>query len=166
MHVQPVQGLDLKKYLKKPLIVPESSFALDVLKQFKKTADNVHMAVIVDEYGDIEGLITLYDILEAIVGDLPTTEELKAIKRPDGSWLIDGLINIDEFKPIFHIDELPNEESSNYQTLAGFIITYLGKIPDTGENFTWNGLKFEILDMDGYHIDKVLVSHLTEAKKI
>jgi putative hemolysin len=153
-------GLDLKNHLKEPLIVPESSYALNVLKQFKKTAEDVHIAIIVDEYGDIEGLITLYDILEAIVGDLPTTEELKAIKRSDGSWLIDGLINIDEFKPIFDVKELPNEESSNYQTLAGFIITYLGKIPDTGERFTWNGLQFEIIDMDGYHIDKVLVSQL------
>ena len=153
-------GLDLKNHLKEPLIVPESSYALNVLKQFKKTAEDVHIAIVVDEYGDIEGLITLYDILEAIVGDLPTTEELKAIKRSDGSWLIDGLINIDEFKPLFDIKELPNEEISNYQTLAGFIITYLGKIPDTGELFTWNGLQFEIIDMDGYHIDKVLVSPL------
>lgn len=152
--------LDLKKHIRDPLIVPESSYTLNVLKQFKKTAEDVHIAIIVDEYGDIEGLITLYDILEAIVGDLPTTEELKAIKRSDGSWLIDGLINIDEFKPIFNIEKLPYEEESNYQTLAGFIITFLGKIPDTGEKFTWNGLKFEIMDMDGYHIDKVLVIQL------
>ncbi|MGF7119290.1 hemolysin family protein [Methanobacterium oryzae] len=152
--------LDLKRHVKEPLIVPESSFALNVLKQFKKTAEDVHIAIIVDEYGDIEGLITLYDILEAIVGDLPTTEELKAVKRSDGSWLIDGLINIDEFKPIFGIEELPNEETSNYQTLAGFIITYLGRIPNTGDKFMWNNFNFEIMDMDGYHIDKVLVSQL------
>lgn len=152
--------LDLRNHVKEPLIVPESSFALNVLKQFKKTAEDVHIAIIVDEYGDIEGLITLYDILEAIVGDLPTTEELKAVKRSDGSWLIDGLINIDEFKPIFGIKELPNEETSNYQTLAGFIITYLGRIPDTGDKFTWDNFNFEIMDMDGYHIDKVLVSPL------
>ena len=149
--------LDLKKYLKEPLIIPESSFAINVLKQFKESADNVHMAIIVDEYGDLEGLITLYDILEAIVGDLPTTDELKAIKRSDGSWLIDGLINIDEFKPIFNIKKLPDEEEGNYQTLAGFIINYLGKIPDTGETFIWNSFRFEIIDKDGYHIDKVLV---------
>lgn len=156
--------LDLRNHLKEPLIVPESSFALNVLKQFKNTSEDVHVAIIVDEYGDIEGIITLYDILEAIVGDLPTNEELKVVKRADGSWLIDGLINIDEFKPIFNIDELPDEETSNYQTLAGFIITYLGKIPDTGERFTWNGLQFEIMDMDGYHIDKVLVSSLSKDK--
>lgn len=152
--------VDLKKYLKEPLIVPESSFAINVLKQFKESSDNVHMAIIVDEYGDIEGLITLYDILEAIVGDLPTTDELKAIKRSDGSWLIDGLINIDEFKPIFGIEKLPDEEKGNYQTLAGFIINYLGKIPDTGETFIWNSFRFEIIDKDGYHIDKVLVYRL------
>lgn len=152
--------LDLKKYLKEPLIIPESSFAINVLKQFKESSDNVHMAIIVDEYGDLEGLITLYDILEAIVGDLPTTDELKAIKRSDGSWLIDGLINIDEFKPIFNIKKLPDEEEGNYQTLAGFIINYLGKIPDTGETFIWNSFRFEIIDKDGYHIDKVLVYHI------
>ncbi|MGB9937138.1 MAG: hemolysin family protein [Methanobacterium sp.] len=152
--------LDLKNHLREPLIVPENSFALNVLKQFKKTAEDVHIAIIVDEYGDIEGLITLYDILESIVGDLPTTDDLKAIKRADGSWLIDGLINIEEFKSIFGIEKLPREDESNYQTLAGFIITYLGKIPDTGETFIWNGFKFEIMDKDGYHIDKVLVSHL------
>jgi len=155
-----VDKLDLKKFIKKPLIVPESSYALDVLKQFKTSAEDVHIAIIVDEYGDIEGLITLYDILEAIVGDLPSTEDLKVVKRSENSWLIDGLINIDEFKSIFKIEELPNEDTSNYQTLAGFIITYLGKIPVTGDKFLWNGFSFEIVDMDGYHIDKVIVTHL------
>ncbi|MGZ7096590.1 MAG: transporter associated domain-containing protein, partial [Methanobacterium sp.] len=111
-------------------------------------------------YGYIEGLITLYDILESIVGDLPTTEDTKAVQRSDGSWLIDGVINIDDFKPIFNIEKLPNEENGDYHTLAGFIITYLGRMPQTEEIFTWNGLQFEILDMDGYHIDKILVSKL------
>ena len=153
--------IDLKKYLKDPLIVPENSYALNVLKLFKQSAENVHMAIVVDEYGDIEGLITLYDILEAIVGDLPAEDELeesKAIKRSDGSWLIDGSINIDDFKSIFDIKKLPEEETITYQTLAGFIMTYLGKIPTSGDKFQWNNLKFEIMDMDGYHIDKVLVS--------
>ncbi|MGZ7047988.1 MAG: hemolysin family protein [Methanobacterium sp.] len=152
--------LDIKNYLREPLIVPENSYALNVLKQFKKTAEDVHIAIVVDEYGDIEGLITLYDILESIVGDLPTTEDLKAVQRSDGSWLIDGSINIDDFKPIFNIEKLPNEENGDYHTLAGFIITYLGRMPQTEEIFTWNGLQFEILDMDGYHIDKILVSKL------
>ncbi|MGZ7068475.1 MAG: hemolysin family protein [Methanobacterium sp.] len=152
--------LDIRNYLREPLIVPENSYALNVLKQFKKTAEDVHIAIVVDEYGDIEGLITLYDILESIVGDLPTTEDLKAVQRSDGSWLIDGSINIDDFKPIFNIEKLPNEETGDYHTLAGFIITYLGRMPQTEEIFTWNGLQFEILDMDGYHIDKILVSKL------
>ncbi|MGZ7210231.1 MAG: hemolysin family protein, partial [Methanobacterium sp.] len=152
--------LDIRNYLREPLIVPENSYALNVLKQFKKTAEDVHIAIVVDEYGDIEGLITLYDILESIVGDLPTTEDTKAVQRSDGSWLIDGSINIDDFKPIFNIEKLPNEENGDYHTLAGFIITYLGRMPQTEEIFTWNGLQFEILDMDGYHIDKILVSKL------
>jgi len=149
--------INLRNQLKNPLIIPENSPALNVLKQFKQTAEEVHIAIIVDEYGDIEGLITLYDILEAIVGDLPTTEDEKAVKRSDNSWLIDGLININEFKPIFDIEKLPNEEINNYQTLAGFIITFLGRIPETGDSFIWNNLKFEVIDMDGYQIDKVLV---------
>ena len=157
---------NIKKHLKEPLIVPESSHALNVLKLFKESAENVHMALVVDEYGDVEGLVTLYDILEAIVGDLPPEEleESKVVKREDGSYLIDGSINIEEFKSIFKIKELPDEETSNYQTLAGFIMTYLGEIPETAYKFRWNDLQFEIMDLDGFHIDKVMVYPLAAKK--
>jgi putative hemolysin len=157
---------NIKKHLKEPLIVPESSYALNVLKLFKESAENVHMALVVDEYGDVEGLVTLYDILEAIVGDLPPEEleESKVFKREDGSYLIDGSINIEEFKSIFKIKELPDEDTSNYQTLAGFIMTYLGEIPETAYKFRWNDLQFEIMDLDGFHIDKVMVYPLAAKK--
>ncbi|MEN4029994.1 MAG: hemolysin family protein [Methanobacterium sp.] len=157
---------NIKKHLKEPLIVPESSYALNVLKLFKESAENVHMALVVDEYGDVEGLVTLYDILEAIVGDLPPEEleEKKIFKRADGSYLIDGSINIEEFKSIFKIKELPDEDTSNYQTLAGFIMTYLGEIPETAYKFKWNDLQFEIMDLDGFHIDKVMVYQLATKK--
>jgi len=157
---------NIKEHLKEPLIVPESSYALNVLKLFKESAENVHMALVVDEYGDVEGLITLYDILEAIVGDLPPEEleEPKVFKRADGSYLIDGSINIEEFKSIFKIKELPDEDTSNYQTLAGFIMTYLGEVPETAYRFKWNNLQFEIMDLDGFHIDKVMVYSLAAKK--
>jgi len=122
----------------------------------------VHMAIVVDEYGSIEGLITLNDILESIVGEIPAMDEPdepKAVQRPDGSWLIDGAISIDEFKDILQIKALSDEEKGVYQTLAGFILNYLGKIPETGESFQSENLNFEVVDMDGHHIDKVLVYH-------
>jgi putative hemolysin len=118
---------------------------------------------VVDEYGSIEGLITLNDILEAIVGEIPAMDEPdepKAIQRSDGSWLIDGAISIDEFKEILEVKALADEEREVYQTLAGFILNYLGKIPDTGESFQSGNLIFEVVDMDGHHIDKVLVSNV------
>ena len=155
-------GSTLQKYIKSPIIVPESSDVLDILQLFKESQDNVHMAMVVDEYGSIEGLITLNDILEAIVGEIPAIDEPdepRAVLRSDGSWLIDGTISIDEFKDVLDIKILPDEESGVYQTLAGFILNYLGRIPETGESFQSEDLSFEVVDMDGHHIDKVLVSH-------
>lgn len=154
-------GKTLKKFLKKPIIVPESADALDILKLFKESKDQIHMAIVVDEYGSIEGLITLNDILETIVGEIPAIdepEEPRAIQRSDGSWLVDAEISIDEFKSILNIKTLPDEEMGFYQTLGGFIMNYLGRIPETGETFHTNGLNYEIVDMDGRHIDKVLIS--------
>jgi len=160
-EVEIEDGNTLKKYLKDPIIVPESSDVLDILQMFKESQDNVHMAMVVDEYGNIEGLITLNDILEALVGEIPAIDEPdepRAVLRSDGSWLIDGAISIDEFKDVLDIKSLPDEESGVYQTLAGFILNYLGRIPETGESFQSENLSFEVVDMDGHHIDKVLVS--------
>jgi len=161
-EVEIENGNTLKDYLKSPIIVPESSDVLDILNLFKESQDNVHMAIVVDEYGSIEGLITLNDILESIVGEIPAIDEPdepKAVQRPDGSWLIDGAISIDEFKEILDVKVSPDEEREVYQTLAGFILNYLGKIPETGESFQSGNLIFEVVDMDGHQIDKVLVSH-------
>ena len=160
-------GKILKKYLKNPIIVPEGSDALDILELFKESQDNVHMALVVDEYGSIEGLVTLNDILEAIVGDIPAMdepEEPRAVQRSDGSWLIDGSIHIEEFKKIFKLNKLPEDDKELYQTLAGFIMTYLGRIPSTGDVFHWEKLKFEIVDMDRHQIDKILVEEKKEDK--
>jgi len=154
------EDLDIKRYLKEPLMVPENLPSLDILKLFKENLKYVHIALVVDEYGSIEGLITLNDILEGIVGDIPgidETDEPTVKERKDGSWLIDGGYSVDKFKDLFEVDELPDEKEDNYNTLAGFILSYLNKIPETGETFSWENFDFEIIDMDGRHIDKILV---------
>ena len=104
------------------------------------------MALIVDEYGSIQGVISMTDILEAIVGDVPTIDELgeqEIVKRGDNSYLVDGLVPIDEFKQAFHISRLSGEKSGNYHTVGGFVMYKLGHIPASGDNFEINTLKFE-----------------------
>jgi putative hemolysin len=154
------ENFDIEKYLKKPLIVPENLPSLDLLRLFKENLKYVHIALVVDEYGGVEGLITLNDVLEGIVGDIPGIDEMdepSAIERKDGSWLIDSGYSIDRFKELFDIEELNDEKEGNFATIAGFILSYLNKIPETGEEFSWENFDFEIVDMDGHHIDKVLV---------
>src|SRR5215204_1190430 len=155
------EEMNLTSVMKSPLFVPESRSALEVLEVFKSSA--THLALIVNEYGSIEGLVTTNDILEAIVGDIAPANpqfESYATQREDGSWLLDGALPIDEFKEIFDVRLLPSEERADYQTLAGFILFYLGRVPQAADHFEWNGLRFEIMDMDGKRIDKVLVAHL------
>jgi putative hemolysin len=150
--------LDLHSILQRPLFVPESMRALRVLELFKQSATPI--ALVIDEYGHIQGLVTLNDILEAIVGDIPTVEELsepQAIQREDGSWLLDGMLPVDEFKEIFHLSKLPGEENEDFQTLGGFVMMHMERIPMAGDHFIWEGLRFEVMDMDGNRVDKVLV---------
>ncbi|HEU4769221.1 MAG TPA: hemolysin family protein [Pyrinomonadaceae bacterium] len=157
-HCLGSEELNLNSVLKAPLFVPELRSALQVLEVFKSSG--THMALIVNEYGSIEGLVTTNDVLEAIVGDiLPANPQFEsyATQREDGSWLFDGALPIDEFKEIFKSAKLPGEERADYQTLAGFILFYLGRVPRATDHFEWNGLRFEIMDMDGNRIDKVLV---------
>ncbi|MDR3291348.1 MAG: hemolysin family protein [Methanobrevibacter sp.] len=155
------EELDIESYIKKPLIVPENLSTLSILKLLKENKEYVHIALVVDEYGNVEGLITLNDILEGIVGDIPgidETDEPKIVKRKDGSWLIDGGFGIDNFKDFFKIEEhMPQEHEDGYTTLAGFILSYLERLPELGETFSWNNFKFEVVDMDGHIIDKVLI---------
>lgn len=149
--------------MKSPLFVPESRSALQMLEIFKSSA--THLALIVNEYGSIEGLVTTNDILEAIVGDIAPANaqfESYATQREDGSWLFDGAVPIDEFKEVFNAGPLPGEGRADYQTLAGFILFYLGRVPQAADHFQWKGLRFEIMDMDGKRIDKVLVSRSGE----
>lgn len=154
------QPLDFTTSLQTPVFVPESTRALKVLELFKQTGTQI--AFVVDEYGVIQGLVTLTDVLQAIVGDIPTVEELaepQAVQRDDGSWLLDGMLPIYQFKEILHIEdqELPGEQRGSYQTLGGFVVMYLGRIPTAADSFEWDTLRFEVMDMDGNRVDKVLV---------
>lgn len=153
------QPIDLAALARQPLYVPESMRALQVLELFKQSG--THIALAVDEYGGVQGLVTPSNILEAIVGDIPSAGELgepQAVQREDGSWLLDGMLAVDEFKELFHLSALPDEEQGVYQTLAGFVIMQLGRIPAVADRFEWEGLRFEVVDMDANRIDKVLVT--------
>jgi len=152
------QQLDLTVSLRHAVYVPESTRGLKVLELFKQTG--THIALVVDEYGVIQGLVTLNDILVEIVGDVPSndeTEEPQAVQREDGSWLLDGMLPIDEFFEIFELEGLPSEHQGSYQTLGGLVITHLGRIPIATEHFAWHGMRFEVMDMDGNRVNKVLV---------
>jgi len=157
------QPLELKAMMHEPLFVPEKMHALTALERFKQSG--THMALLVDEYGGIEGLVTLINILEAIVGDIPTAEEIvdpPIVQREDGSWMVDGLISVEDFKEAFDIRALPGE--SNFQTLGGFMIHMLGSMPITGSHFGWGGYRFEVVDMDGHRVDKVLIESPPEER--
>jgi putative hemolysin len=150
--------LDLQADLKQPLFVPESTRAIRALEMFK--AARTHLALVIDEYGAVEGLVTTNDILEAIVGDIAPVQSdagKDAVLREDGSWLLEGTLPVDEFREIFSVERLPGEERGVYHTLAGFILFHLGRLPTEADHFEWHGLRFEIVDMDGKRIDKVLV---------
>lgn len=156
-------GLDLTKDLQDPLFVPESMYAFRVLEAFRRTGQ--HIALVIDEHGELEGVITLNDVLEALVGVLPSLDEpagdSEAVRREDGSWLLDGAMPVNRFKEILGVKELPGEHTAGYQTLAGFIMTRLGRLPAVADRFEWEGITFEVADMDGYRVDKVLVTPAT-----
>lgn len=154
-------SIDLKAAMQQAAFVPRSMPALQVLDHIKKSGS--HIVLVVDEYGGIEGLLTHHDLLEAIAGDMPfgkAPAEPKAVQRKDGSWLLDGMMSVDEFKEIFHLENLPGEKRDAFQTLGGFLFTQMGRVPSVSESFEWNDLRFEVVDMDGKRIDKVLVAFL------
>ena len=157
---------DIKEIIKEPLIVSEKLETLELLKEFKENQEYVHMSLVVDEFGSVEGLITLNDLLEGIVGDIPgidEDEEPKATKRKDGTWLIDGRFGIENFKKLFDMDEsFPDEEEDGFTTIAGFILSISGTLPDVNDKYRWERFCFEIVDLDGHQIDKILVTDLGE----
>ncbi len=155
---------DILQLVQKPLFVPENTLAMRVLDMVREAG--VHEALVIDEYGGLLGMLTLFDVLEAIVGEIPSyelLEEPEIIKREDGSFLLDGLLAIDELKELLDVDELPEEKLAGFQTVGGFVMHQLGTIPAAGQHFHWSKFRFEIIDMDERRVDKVLVSQYPTA---
>lgn len=151
------QPLDLRAVMREPLVVHDGVSALGLLESLKQSP--LHMALVVDEYGSLRGLVTANDILEAIVGELAehgTEADPSIVQREDGSWLMDGGVAIDEIKETLGLRSLPDED--DYDTLAGLVLAQLERLPSAGDHFTLGGYRFEVVDMDGRRIDKVLIS--------
>jgi len=160
--------IDLRSLTKEALFVPDSMPAVQLLESFR--GSHKHVALVMDEYGAVEGLVTVTDLLTAIVGELPAdaSEAVGAfVSRADGSWLVEGSAPMEEVATHFGMDALPEDEAGAYHTIGGFVMARLGRVPRTADHFEWGGLKFEVMDMDGRRIDKVLVmrKHTAQASK-
>lgn len=154
------EGIDISKHLQEVMILPEGASCLQALESFKK--HHINLIVIVDEYGSTQGIVTSSDILEAIVGILPSNydkdDQLKIVQRADGSWLVDGRTPIEEIHLSVGIEEISADE--DYDTIAGFLLERLRKAPKVGARFESFGHRFEIVDMDGHRIDKVMITKI------
>lgn len=150
----------LAEFIREAQFVPENMLALKLFEQFRATGN--HQSLVIDEYGGVQGIVTLYDVLEAIVGDIPQDETdtaQEAVQRQDGSWLFDGLIAIDELKEFLDLEaDMPDELRAGYKTLSGFVMNQVGSIPKVGQRFDWENYTFEVVDMDGRRVDRVLVT--------
>lgn len=158
-----ISSIDLAQAVKSPLYVPESVSAMHLLETLKQ--HRTELAFIVDEYGEIGGMVTLSDVMGALVGDVAVVDndqqESDAVQREDGSWLIDGGVSLDRFREIMESDvRFPEEANGAYHTLAGFVLTQLGHIPDASEHFNWEEYRFEVVDMDRQRIDRLLISRI------
>jgi len=159
-------AVDLAKCMHKPLFVPETLTCIRMLETFKNSP--LQIAFVVDEYGDFQGLVTLNDILEAIVGDMPSwheQEEQMIIERAPGSWLIDGMLDTMDLKELLDLRELPEESDGKYHTLGGMAMSSMGRVPRPADKFDWGGYRFEVVDMDGSRVDKVLVTRLAQPEQ-
>ena len=160
--VQALQGgrLDLRAAARPPLLLPESLPALVALEQLREA--RVAAALVVDEHGSVRGLVTRSDLTEAVLGEFPEPgEEASAVRREDGSWLFDGDVGIGEVEEALGVKALVEPDGEAYETVAGLVLHRLGRIPRTGQSVTHRGLRFEVVDMDGPRVDKVLVSVAT-----
>ena len=160
-------GIDIAAVTRPPLYVPESLSGMDLLETLKK--HRAELALVVDEYGEIEGMVTLSDVMSALVGDVSTVDEEQeadAVQRDDGSWLVDAGVSLDRFRDLLQTEvRFPDESAGNYHTLAGFVLTQLRRIPATSEFCEWDDFRFEVMDMDRNRIDKLLVSRITRPEE-
>ncbi|RPH63360.1 MAG: HlyC/CorC family transporter [Burkholderiales bacterium] len=155
--------IDLTQDLHEMLYVPETLTGMELLENFRSS--NTQIALVVDEYGEVQGLITLQDLMEAITGEFATGDEADswAHQREDGSWLLDGLIPIPELKDRLGLRALPEEARERYQALSGMLMLMLGRMPQIGDTVVWESWRFEVIDMDGMRVDKVLASRVPMA---
>ncbi len=157
------EAIDLRANLQPAVFVPETMNGTDLLASFRSSS--VHSAIVVDEYGDVQGMVTLHDLLEAITGEFHTSNRADswAVQRDDGSWLLDGMLAIPELKDILDLRAVVEEERGRYHTLAGMLMQLLGRVPIEADHVEWDKWRFEIVDMDGQRIDKVLAQPLAGA---
>lgn len=157
-----LEAVNIEHAVSEILFVPETVSAMVLLELFKK--NRAELALIVDEYGDIQGMVTLSDVMSALVGDVTVIGEENdpdAVQRQDGSWLLDGGVDLDRFRDLMNTDvRFPDEGTGAYHTLAGFVLYQFGYIPKTSEFFEWGGYRIEVVDMDGNRIDRILVAQL------
>lgn len=148
--------------LQPAVFVPESLTGLELLENFRSTS--MQSALVIDEYGEIQGLVTLRDVLEAITGEFKprNLDDAWAIQREDGSWLLDGLIPVPELKDRLGLREAPEEDKGRYNALSGMLMLLLGRVPQTTDHAEWEGWRFEVIDMDGKRVDKVLATRIAE----
>lgn len=159
------EELDPRTAMRPAPLVPESMPALGVLEVFRQSGS--HVVLVIDEYGDTQGLVTPVDVLEAIAGDIPSVDEppdARAIRGEDGSWLLDGALSADALFHALDLGELPEDERGAYQTVAGFVITHLQRLPSTGEQFEYEGFNIEVLEVDGNRVSRVRVRELAESE--
>jgi len=159
-----LEAVNIEHAVQEVLFVPETVSAMVLLELFKK--NRAELALIVDEYGDIQGMVTLSDVMSALVGDVTVIGEENdpdAVQRQDGSWLLDGGVDLDRFRDLMNTDvRFPSEETGAYHTLAGFVLYQFGYIPKTSEFFDWGPYRIEVVDMDGNRIDRILVARQSE----
>jgi putative hemolysin len=157
----------LRSVMVPPLLMPETMTVIQLIEQFRKSGQ--HLALIADEFGTLQGLVTMIDIMEAIAGDMPERGRRsapEARKREDGSWLIDATLTIDEFKDLLGLKSpLPHEEEAEFKTAGGFVMTFFGRIPRAGDHFIHEGLRFEVIDMDRHRVDKLLVARVSQTPR-
>jgi magnesium and cobalt exporter, CNNM family len=161
------ETLGLRKHLRVPLYVPESIHLIRLLELLK--LNKAHLALVVDEYGVVQGVVTMTDVLEAIVGEVPEADapqDQELVRRADGSLLVDGGISLSRLnEALEHAIELPEDEAGRYHTLGGFVMARLGRVPRAGDQFSYAGARFEVLDMDRHSVDKVLVVPQSETTR-
>lgn len=160
------KSVDLFQGLRQPLYVPETIPALELLEQFRNS--RVHVALVLDEYGGVEGIITFRDLLESLMGKIASAGEMvgpMAVSRADGSWLLDGSYPVDKLEDVLGAFDLPDRERAGYETVAGMILALCDHIPQRGESVHWQRWEFEVVDMDGLRIDQVLVMPIADDKK-